>query len=58
MWLTAYDFDSYFSAQRQVDSTYKDQTLWTKMSILNTASSGMFSSDRTIGEYRDDIWKL
>jgi len=58
MWLTAYDFDSYFSAQRQVDSTYKDQTLWTKMSILNTAASGLFSSDRTIGEYRDDIWKL
>ena len=58
MWLTAYDFDSYFAAQREVDLAYKDQTQWTKMSILNTSASGMFSSDRTIGEYRDDIWHL
>ena len=58
MWLTAYDFDSYFQAQRSVDKTYKDQTLWTKMSILNTAASGVFSSDHTIRQYRDKIWKL
>lgn len=58
MWLTAYDFDSYFEAQRSVDQTYKNQTLWTKMSILNTAASGVFSSDHTIRQYRDEIWKL
>jgi starch phosphorylase len=58
MWLTAYDFDSYFNAQRNVDKTYKEQSLWTEKSILNTAASGAFSSDNTIGQYRDEIWKL
>jgi starch phosphorylase len=58
MWLTAYDFDSYFEAQRSVDKAYKNETLWTKMSILNTAASGVFSSDNTIRQYRDEIWKL
>ncbi len=58
MWLTAYDFDSYFAAQRDVDKTYKDSALWTQMSILNTAASGVFSSDHTIRQYRDEIWKL
>jgi starch phosphorylase len=58
MWLTAYDFDSYFEAQRRVDKTYQDQTLWTQMSILNTAASGVFSSDHTIRQYKDEIWKL
>jgi starch phosphorylase len=58
MWLTAYDFDSYFEAQRNVDKAYQNQTLWTKMSILNTAASGVFSSDHTIRQYRDEIWKL
>jgi len=58
MWLTAYDFDSYFEAQRQVDKDYKDQELWTQKSILNTAASGVFSSDNTIRQYSDDIWKL
>jgi starch phosphorylase len=58
MWLTAYDFDSYFEAQRDVDEAYKNQKLWTKKSILNTASSGVFSSDHTIRQYRDEIWKL
>ncbi len=58
MWLTAYDFDSYFDAQRDVDEAYKNQKLWTQKSILNTASSGVFSSDHTIRQYRDEIWKL
>lgn len=58
MWLTAYDFDSYFQAQRSVDQAYQNQMLWTKMSILNTAASGVFSSDHTIRQYRDEIWKL
>lgn len=58
MWLTAYDFDSYFAAQRRVDLAYKDENSWTQMSILNTAASGVFSSDRTIREYKDKIWKI
>ncbi len=58
MWLTAYDFDSYFDAQRQVDLVYKDQFTWTEKSILNTAASGAFSSDNTISQYRDEIWKI
>ncbi|MEI6894155.1 MAG: glycogen/starch/alpha-glucan phosphorylase [Colwellia sp.] len=58
MWLTAYDFDSYFQAQRSADRTYKNQQLWTQKSILNTAASGVFSSDHTIRQYRDEIWKL
>lgn len=58
MWLTAYDFDSYYAAQRRVDAAYKDKSHWTQMSILNTAASGVFSSDRTIAQYKDEIWKL
>ena len=58
MWLTAYDFDSYYKAQRQVDILFKNKQEWTKKSILNTAGSGVFSSDRTIKQYRDDIWDL
>ena len=58
MWLTAYDFDSYVVAQRRVDLAYQDQALWTQMSILNTAASGIFSSDRTIREYKNNIWKI
>jgi starch phosphorylase len=37
---------------------YQDQEKWTRMSILNTAGSGKFSSDRTIQEYADDIWHV
>jgi len=58
MWLTAYDFDSYFSAQREVDQDYKNQALWTQKSILNTAASGVFSSDHTIRQYKNEIWKI
>jgi starch phosphorylase len=58
MWLTAYDFDSYYQAQRQVDCVYKNKEEWTQMSIINTTGSGKFSSDRTIKQYRDEIWKL
>ncbi|MDO7085390.1 glycogen/starch/alpha-glucan phosphorylase [Pseudocolwellia sp. AS88] len=58
MWLTAYDFDSYYEAQRQVDCVFKNEKQWTQMSIINTTASGKFSSDRTIKQYRDEIWKL
>jgi starch phosphorylase len=55
-WMTAADFRSYIDAQKRVSQTYADKAAWAKMSILNTAASGCFSSDRTIAEYRDDIW--
>jgi starch phosphorylase len=57
-WLTAADFRSYVDAQRQVAETFRDQDRWTRMSILNSAASGKFSSDRTILEYNREIWKL
>ena len=57
-WMTAADFTSFVAAQRQVASTYQDRDRWTRMSILNTAASGRFSSDRTIREYNDEIWRL
>jgi starch phosphorylase len=57
-WLTAADFRSYVDVQRKAAAAYADAEHWTTMSILNTASSGFFSSDRTIREYARDIWKL
>ncbi|HLP97457.1 MAG TPA: glycogen/starch/alpha-glucan phosphorylase [Sideroxyarcus sp.] len=57
-WLTAADFRGYIDAQREVATAYRDQERWTRMSILNTATSGKFSSDRTILDYNRDIWRL
>jgi len=57
-WLTAADFDSYRRAQQEAAEAYQDRARWLRMSILNTAHSGYFSSDRTIAEYNRDIWKL
>ncbi|HEY8084912.1 MAG TPA: glycogen/starch/alpha-glucan phosphorylase, partial [Methylophilaceae bacterium] len=52
------DFQSYIDTQASVETAYADQERWTRMSILNTARSGFFSSDRAIQEYADDIWKV
>lgn len=57
-WLVAADFSSYVAAQQQVSDAYRDQHNWTRMSILNTATSGKFSTDRTMRDYNRDIWKL
>ena len=57
-WMTAADFPAYVEAQRQAAAAYRDVDHWTRMSILNTAAAGKFSSDRTIQEYNRDIWKL
>lgn len=57
-WMTAQDFPAYIEAQRKVSAAFKDEKTWTRMSILNTASAGKFSSDRTILEYNAEIWKL
>ncbi|MGZ8193432.1 MAG: glycogen/starch/alpha-glucan phosphorylase [Methylobacter sp.] len=57
-WMTIADFRSYIDAQKRVEAAYKDQEHWTRMSILNCAGSGKFSTDRTITEYNNEIWKL
>ena len=57
-WMTIADFRSYIDAQKRVEEAYRDQEQWTKMSIINCANSGKFSTDRTINEYNKDIWKL
>lgn len=56
--LLANDFASYLSAQEEVDKVWKDQDEWLRRSILYTASSGKFSSDRTIDQYAREIWKV
>lgn len=57
-WMTAADFASYRDAQARAAAAYQDRERWIRMSILNAARSGRFSSDRTIVEYNRDIWKL
>jgi starch phosphorylase len=52
------DFQSYVDCQTQVGRAYEDAQRWTRMSILNAARSGLFSSDRTIHEYADAIWHV
>jgi starch phosphorylase len=52
------DYQSYMDCQDRVSQTYGDEDRWTRMSILNTARMGKFSSDRTIRQYCDEIWKV
>jgi len=52
------DFQSYIDCQKEVSDAWTDQAHWTKMSILNAARMGRFSSDRTIREYCRDIWRV
>ncbi|KAL6498553.1 Alpha-1,4 glucan phosphorylase L-1 isozyme, chloroplastic/amyloplastic [Orobanche hederae] len=56
--LVGKDFPSYIECQEKVDVAYRDQRRWTTMSIMNTAGSYKFSSDRTIHEYAKDIWSI
>jgi starch phosphorylase len=55
-YLVCADFEDYCRVQDIASEEYKNTKLWTRKSILNTACSGMFSSDRTIREYATDIW--
>ncbi len=57
-WMTIADFRSYIDEQKRAAEAFRDQEGWTRMSILNTATSGKFSSDRTIKQYNDEIWEL
>jgi starch phosphorylase len=52
------DYADYIRCQGEVDRTWHDQKVWARMSILNSARSGKFSSDRSIAEYCDDIWNV
>ena len=52
------DFRSYAEAHKRVEEAYQDEKGWAKKAIMNTASCGKFSSDRTIQEYVDEIWHL
>jgi starch phosphorylase len=52
------DYADYVACQDKVTEAWKDPEQWTRMSILNTARAGKFSSDRAIREYCDEIWKV
>ena len=52
------DYESYVECQERVSGAYRDRTSWTRMSIVNCASVGRFSSDRSVREYCRDIWNV
>ncbi len=57
-WMTIADFPAYIDAQNAVSACWAEQEKWTRMSMLNTANSGRFSTDRTMRDYNRDIWNL
>ena len=52
------DFEAYWQAQLDVEECWRDPARWWRSSVLNTARTGWFSSDRTIREYAREIWKV
>jgi starch phosphorylase len=57
-WLLLADFRSYVECQAEVERAWLDPERWTRMSILNTARMGFFSSDRSIADYCRDVWRV
>jgi len=57
-YLICADFDAYCQIQKRISENYSDQEDWTRKSILNVARSPVFSSDRTIREYADEVWGI
>lgn len=57
-WLTVADLSDYLDAQELVEMSWRDVPAWTRKSILNTANSARFSTDRTMRDYNQDIWRL
>ena len=58
MYFILKDFKAYAEAQRKVEAAYRNESGWARSAILNVACAGKFTSDRTIKEYVDEIWKL
>ena len=56
-WFVLKDFQPYVKAFEELRQTCDDPHTWARMSLINTARAGKFSSDRTIREYAEDIWK-
>jgi starch phosphorylase len=56
--MVAADFDTYWTAQREVDRAWLEPKRWWRSSILNTARMAYFSSDRAVREYADEIWRV
>ena len=52
------DFDSYVEAQRKANTDYKNRSEWARKGLINMANSGLFSSDRTIRQYAEEIWHI
>jgi starch phosphorylase len=52
------DYAAYIECQEQAEQAYLDQERWTRMSILNSARCGFFSSDRAIGQYCKEVWQV
>ncbi len=57
-YLLLVDYPSYIQCSEQAAEAYQDQDRWTRMSILNVARCGFFSSDRSMRQYCDEIWKV
>jgi len=57
-YLISVDWPAYLKAQELVDQTFKNEDKWTEMSILSSAGMGKFSSDRSIQDYAENIWKI
>jgi starch phosphorylase len=57
-YLLTVDFDDYWRAQREIDAAWKNPAAWWRKAILNTARMGWFSSDRSMREYAEEIWRV